>query len=56
MEILFSLIIWVLCGFGCYKLAETQGRNAVVGAILGVLFGLLAVLGYLIIGKKKETN
>lgn len=54
MEIVFSFIIWVLCAFCCYKLAENQGRDTTTAAILGVLFGLFAILGYLIAGKKKE--
>jgi hypothetical protein len=54
METLLTLAIWAACGFGCYKLAESQGRNTTTGAVLGVLFGVFAVLGYLIAGKKKE--
>ena len=53
MEALLSLAIWALCGFGCYKLAEKQGRNTTTGAVLGVLFGVFAVLGYVIAGDKK---
>lgn len=53
MDVLISLILWVLCGWGCYKLAEKQGRDTTTGAVLGVLFGLFAVLGYLIAGDKK---
>ena len=52
METLLSLIVWALCGFGCYKLAENQGRNTTTAAILGVLFGVFSVIGYLIAGKK----
>ena len=52
MDILFTLIIWFLCGFGCYKLAENQGRNTTTAAVLGVLLGVFAVIGYLIAGKK----
>lgn len=52
MDVLLSLIVWGLCGFGCYKLAENQGRNTVTAAVLGVLFGVFAVIGYLIAGKK----
>lgn len=54
MEVVISLIIWVICAFACYKIAEEQNRNTTVAAILGVLFGILAILGYLIAGKKKN--
>ena len=52
MDVLFTLIIWALCGFGCYKLAETQGRDTTTAAVLGVLFGIFSGIGYLIAGKK----
>ena len=53
MEII-SLLVWLACGFACYKLAEKQGRNTVLAAVFGVIFGLVAVLVYLIIGNKKQ--
>ncbi len=53
MEFL-SVLIWIACGFACYKLAEKQGRNTVLAAVLGVVFGLFAVVGYLIAGDKKQ--
>ena len=52
MEFLFTLLIWAACGFGCYKIAENNGRDTTTAAVLGVLFGVFAVLGYLIAGKK----
>ena len=54
MSMCMSLIIWVLCAVGCYKIAEDQGRNTTIAVILGELFGVLAILGYLIIGKKRN--
>lgn len=48
-----SILIWVICAFGCYYLAEKNGRNTILAVILGLLFGLFAVIGYWIIGKKK---
>lgn len=53
MEII-SVIIWILFGFACYKIAENQGRNAWLGAVLGILFGIFAVIGYLIVGNKNK--
>lgn len=52
MDVLISLLVWLLCGWGCYKIAENNGRNKTLAAVLGVLFGLFAVLGYVIAGKK----
>ena len=53
MDFLLSLIIWGLCGFGCYKIAENNGRDTTLAAVLGVIFGVFAILGYAIAGKKK---
>ena len=53
MEFILTLVIWFLCGFGCYKIAENNGRDTTLAAVLGVLFGVFAVLGYAIAGKKK---
>ena len=50
---ILSLIIWVICGGVCYKMAEKQGRNTVLAAVLGLIFGLFAIVGYLIAGEKK---
>lgn len=50
----FSIIIWILFGFACYKIAENQGRNVWLALVLGILFGIFAVIGYLIAGNKKK--
>ena len=55
MEIV-TILVWVICALICYKLAEKQGRNVWIGAVLGVLFGIFAIAGYLIIGDKKKDN
>lgn len=54
MEIL-TIAIWVLLGFWCYSIAEKNGRNTILAVIMGLLFGIFAVAGYYIIGKKKEN-
>ena len=48
-----SLLIWAACGFACYKIAEKNGRNTTTAAVLGVVFGFLAIIGYAIAGKKE---
>ena len=55
MEFIY-LLIWVLCGLACYKMAERQGRNEFVGAALGVLFGVFAIIGYAIVGPKTPPS
>ena len=52
MDFILTLVVWALCGWGCYKIAENNDRNTTLAAVLGVLFGLFAVLGYTIAGKK----
>ncbi|MEO0291489.1 MAG: hypothetical protein ABIM54_00975 [candidate division WOR-3 bacterium] len=44
-------VIWALI---CSKIAEKQGRDTAIAAVLGFLFGLIAVLLYLIAGKKEK--
>lgn len=50
---IISLLIWAACGYACYKIAEKNGRNTTTAAILGVIFGLFAIIGYAIAGKKE---
>ena len=52
MDFILALVIWALCGWGCYKIAEGNGRDTTLAAVLGVLFGVFAVLGYALAGKK----
>ena len=47
-----SLVIWILGIWGCYKVAKKNHRNTTLAIIMGILFSLLALIGYLIIGKK----
>ena len=52
MEFIFTLLIAILWGYICYKMAEKRGRDIFLAAILGALFGLFAVIGYAIAGDK----
>lgn len=56
MDIILTLLFWCVWGAICYKIAEHNGRDTTIAAILGVIFGLFAVLGYWIAGKPKETE
>lgn len=44
-------LVWILCGIVCYLLAKNKNRNEWIGALLGVLFGVFAVIGYAVVGK-----
>lgn len=52
MDFILTLVVWALCGWVCYKIAGNNGRDTTLAVVLGVFFGLFAVLGYTIAGKK----
>jgi predicted permease len=52
MEFMFTLLMSILWGYICYKMAEKRGRDTVIAAILGACFGVFAVVGYAIAGYK----
>ena len=52
MEFIFTLLVSILWGYICYKMAEKRGRDTFIAAILGALFGVFAVAGYAIAGNK----
>lgn len=39
-----ELIIWILLAAACYYVAKDKNRNAVVWGILGLLFGIFALV------------
>jgi hypothetical protein len=49
---MLTLIYWAVCVAGCYFLTKSQGRDTTIAAVLGLLFGVFAVIGYLIAGDK----
>lgn len=56
MESIISLLIWALMALWCKKIAEDNHRDTTIAIILGILFGIFAVIGYYIAGEKKETT
>ena len=52
MEFIFTLLVTALWSYICYKMAEKRNRDVIIGAILGALFGVFAVIGYAIAGNK----
>lgn len=53
---MLTLIYWAACVAGCYFLAKSQGRDTTTAAVLGLLFTVFALIGYLIAGGKKIDN
>lgn len=51
-----EVIIWLLCGVVCYLIAKNKNRNEWLGALLGCLFGIFAIIGYLVVSKKEVTS
>jgi membrane associated rhomboid family serine protease len=41
--------IWAACAYACYLFAEDSGHDPKLAIVLGALFGIFAVLGYLIL-------
>lgn len=54
MEFIFKFLAVILWGYICYKMAEKRGRDTFLAAILGALFGVIAVIGYAIAGDKQK--
>lgn len=52
---LLELIVWALMAYGCYYLAKKKNYNTNLAIVLGVLFGIFALIGYLIVGEKKDS-
>lgn len=56
MEILFNILLMILWGVLCSRMAENRHRDSTIGFVLGALFGLFAVIGYAIAGDNKNNN
>ena len=48
----FQIILWIIFALVCYKLAKDKGRDRFWAVIMGLLFGIFAVLYYVIAEKK----
>jgi len=56
MELIIYLIVTVLFGFICMKMAEKRGREKYLGFLGGFLFCIWAVLYYLIAGDTSKKK
>lgn len=52
MEVIFTLLMSILWGYICYRMAEKRNRDTIIAAIIGACFGIFAVIGYAIAGNK----
>ena len=51
MEIII-LAVWVACAAVCYSQAKKKNLNVALWTILGLLFGVFAVIGALVVSPK----
>lgn len=56
MEILFNILLMILWGVLCSRMAENRHRDSTIGFVLGALFGLFAVIGYAIAGDNENNK
>ncbi len=50
---MYFVILDVIIALCCYYVAKRNGRNPWLALILGLLFSLVTLIVYVIIGKKK---
>ena len=48
------IIFWLLFGGCCFAIAKNKNRNEWVALGCGVLFGVFALIYYIVVDKKKE--
>ena len=41
---ILGAVVWVVCAIYCYRMAPTFGRSAGLWAVLGVIFGPIALM------------
>ena len=41
---MLMMVFWGICGLGCAYMAENKGRSKMTWAILGLIFGIYAVV------------
>lgn len=47
-----SLLICILFTYICYRMAESRNRDVILAALLGAIFGPIAIIGYWLAGDK----
>ena len=54
MEIL--IVAWIAFGIAGFFMADSRGRNTTVWALMGLFFGLLAIIVLAMMGKTDEKK
>lgn len=54
MENVALLIVWIAFALICYALAKKKGKNEIIAIAMGLLFGLFAVIYYILTKGSKE--
>jgi hypothetical protein len=49
-------VIWLLCAYYCYQVAPRFGRRAGVWAVLGILFGPIALMILYVLPKGQHVS
>ncbi len=44
MQGIIAFAVWGLCGWACYNMATAKNRNKELWAVIGLLFGVFAVI------------
>ena len=44
MELIVALLLWAALAFVCMQIAQKKGRNPTLWFVIGILFGIFAVL------------
>lgn len=50
------IIFWLLFGGCCYAIAKSKNRNEWVALTCGILFGIFALIYYIVVDKKVDNK
>lgn len=53
---MIEILIWCLFAYGSYTIAKSKNRNETVWAVLGVLFGIFALIVVALLPKVENDN
>lgn len=56
MDLIISVAVWCLFGWACYSQAQKKNRNETLWAVLGVLFGIFALIVLLLLPPAQDNN
>lgn len=56
MELILTIAIVALLAFWCRSIAKGNGRDKNLAVLMGILFGIIAVIVYAVIGKTDEKK